>query len=259
MLIDLAATAEVFHTPTGIAYADLTIDGHRETWPVRGPRVRAWLRRGYYEATRNVPSTQVPRLCRGGRSSLTFTAVFHRRDSPSVSYQHVMRGGSAMAIPQSRSWSCQPPCAMRKTSRARRSISTRRRPGHEAITAPMPGTAPAGGWMKPGTFALQPTSSLELTAVLKQVQRAKRSLRAIALCGSPGLAALNSFGTLKRRQLRPLAEAFASNARPRAMLWRRLHHYADSALKASPGVRFKFQRLRWSAARIHLFHRPTFR
>ena len=92
MLIDLAATAEVFHTPTGIAYADLTIDGHRETWPVRGPRVRAWLRRGYYEATRNVPSTQVPRLCRGGRSSLTFTAVFHRRDSPSVSYQHVMRG-----------------------------------------------------------------------------------------------------------------------------------------------------------------------
>ena len=56
MLIDLAATAEVFHTPTGIAYADLTIDGHRETWPVRGPRVRAWLRCGYYEATRNVPS-----------------------------------------------------------------------------------------------------------------------------------------------------------------------------------------------------------
>ena len=43
--------------------------------------------------------------------------------------------------------------------------------------------------MKPGTFALQPTSSLELTAVLKQVQRAKRSLRAIALCGSPGLTA----------------------------------------------------------------------
>ena len=30
MLIDLAATAEVFHTPTGIAYADLTIDGNRK-------------------------------------------------------------------------------------------------------------------------------------------------------------------------------------------------------------------------------------
>jgi hypothetical protein len=34
MLIDLAATPEVFHTPTGIAYAGLSIDGHRETWPV---------------------------------------------------------------------------------------------------------------------------------------------------------------------------------------------------------------------------------
>ena len=56
MLIDLAATAKVFHTPTGIAYADLTMDGHRETWPVRGPRLRAWLRRRYYEATRNVPT-----------------------------------------------------------------------------------------------------------------------------------------------------------------------------------------------------------
>jgi hypothetical protein len=57
MLIDLAATAKLFHTPAGIAYADLTIDGHRETWPIRSPCVRAWLRRGYYKATRNVPST----------------------------------------------------------------------------------------------------------------------------------------------------------------------------------------------------------
>jgi hypothetical protein len=38
MLIDLAATAKVFHTPTGIAYADLSIDVHRETWSVRDPR-----------------------------------------------------------------------------------------------------------------------------------------------------------------------------------------------------------------------------
>ena len=51
MLMDLADSAELFHTATGIAYADLAIDGHRETWPVRGPRFRAWLRRRYYEAT----------------------------------------------------------------------------------------------------------------------------------------------------------------------------------------------------------------
>ena len=51
MLMHLADSAELFHTATGTAYADLAIDGHRETWPVRGPRFRAWLRRRYYEAT----------------------------------------------------------------------------------------------------------------------------------------------------------------------------------------------------------------
>jgi hypothetical protein len=56
MLMDLAATAGLFHTPTGVAYADISIEGHRETWAVRSPRFRAWLRRRYYEATRDVPS-----------------------------------------------------------------------------------------------------------------------------------------------------------------------------------------------------------
>ena len=51
MLMHLADSAELFHTATGTAHADLAIDGHRETWPVRGPRFRAWLRRRYYEAT----------------------------------------------------------------------------------------------------------------------------------------------------------------------------------------------------------------
>jgi hypothetical protein len=35
MLRDLATGAELFHTSAGIAYADLLIDGHRETWPIR--------------------------------------------------------------------------------------------------------------------------------------------------------------------------------------------------------------------------------
>jgi hypothetical protein len=56
MLVDLAAHAELFHTSTGTAYADLVIDGHRETWPVRSARFRGWLRRCYYEATRSAPS-----------------------------------------------------------------------------------------------------------------------------------------------------------------------------------------------------------
>ena len=51
MLTDLAASAELFHTADGTAFADLMIDGHRETWPVRSIRLRSWLRQKYYEAT----------------------------------------------------------------------------------------------------------------------------------------------------------------------------------------------------------------
>jgi hypothetical protein len=35
MRMNLAVSAELFHTSSGIAYADLLIDGHRETWPIR--------------------------------------------------------------------------------------------------------------------------------------------------------------------------------------------------------------------------------
>jgi hypothetical protein len=56
MLVDLAAHADLFHTVTGIAYADLAIGGHRETWPVRSSRFRGWLRRHYYDATGDAPS-----------------------------------------------------------------------------------------------------------------------------------------------------------------------------------------------------------
>ena len=51
MLSNLAVCAELFHTADGTAFADLTIDGHRETWPVRSIRLRSWLRRKHYEAT----------------------------------------------------------------------------------------------------------------------------------------------------------------------------------------------------------------
>ena len=51
MLSDLAASAELFHTADGTAFADLTIDGHWETWPIRSIRLRSWLRQKYYEAT----------------------------------------------------------------------------------------------------------------------------------------------------------------------------------------------------------------
>jgi hypothetical protein len=45
------ATAALFHTAIGTAFIDLEIDGHRETWPVRGKLLRSWLRRRHYEQT----------------------------------------------------------------------------------------------------------------------------------------------------------------------------------------------------------------
>ena len=51
MLIDLTGDADLFHTDDGTAFADLPIDEHRETWPVRRARFRSWLRRSHYEAT----------------------------------------------------------------------------------------------------------------------------------------------------------------------------------------------------------------
>jgi hypothetical protein len=50
-LTHLPVCTELFHTTSGTAYADLVIDGHRETWPIRSRRFRAFLRRSYYRAT----------------------------------------------------------------------------------------------------------------------------------------------------------------------------------------------------------------
>jgi hypothetical protein len=47
----LGTPVSLFHTATGVAYADIEIDQHRETWPIRGNQFRAWLRRRHYERT----------------------------------------------------------------------------------------------------------------------------------------------------------------------------------------------------------------
>ena len=73
MLLDLAANAELFHTASGTAFADLMIDGHRETWPVRSLRFRSWLRRRYYEATGGAPS---PAALRSALDTLEARAQF---------------------------------------------------------------------------------------------------------------------------------------------------------------------------------------
>jgi hypothetical protein len=56
MLIPIGASAEFFHTPGGTAFVDLSINGHRETWPIRSQRFRTWLRRRHFEATQTALS-----------------------------------------------------------------------------------------------------------------------------------------------------------------------------------------------------------
>jgi hypothetical protein len=56
MLIDMALCEELFHTAAGAAFADIMVDGQRETWPIRSKRFRAWLRRRYYQATGDAAS-----------------------------------------------------------------------------------------------------------------------------------------------------------------------------------------------------------
>jgi hypothetical protein len=58
ILVDLAQTAELFHTPDSTGYADLDINGHRETWPIRAKGFRSWLARRFFEATQGAPSSE---------------------------------------------------------------------------------------------------------------------------------------------------------------------------------------------------------
>jgi len=56
MLNDLMRCDDLFHTAAGTAFADITVDGHREIWPIGSKRFRGWLRRRHYQATGDAAS-----------------------------------------------------------------------------------------------------------------------------------------------------------------------------------------------------------
>jgi hypothetical protein len=58
ILIDLAQTAELFHASSGAGYADLDVNGHRETWSIRAKGFRRWLGRRFFEETGGAPSSE---------------------------------------------------------------------------------------------------------------------------------------------------------------------------------------------------------
>jgi hypothetical protein len=58
ILIGLAQSAELFHSADGTGFADLDINGHRETWPIRSKGFRRWLARRFFEAMAGAPSSE---------------------------------------------------------------------------------------------------------------------------------------------------------------------------------------------------------
>ena len=59
VLLNIASLAELFCSPDGeTAYADVTIGGHRETWPVRSTGFRRYLAGCYYAQEHKAPTPQ---------------------------------------------------------------------------------------------------------------------------------------------------------------------------------------------------------
>jgi hypothetical protein len=56
VLLNVATAAQLFHASDCTGFADLFIEGHRETWPLRGKHFQAWLRQQYYERIWDAPS-----------------------------------------------------------------------------------------------------------------------------------------------------------------------------------------------------------
>ena len=49
-------SVNLFHSPDGATFADVQVNGHRETWPTKSTGFRRWLRRAFYEKTGGAPN-----------------------------------------------------------------------------------------------------------------------------------------------------------------------------------------------------------
>lgn len=58
ILIALADDAQLFHSPEGEAYAQVSVDEHRETWILRNRGFRRWLLRKFYQVYGKPPRAQ---------------------------------------------------------------------------------------------------------------------------------------------------------------------------------------------------------
>lgn len=58
ILVRFADNADLFHTQDRHGFADLDVNGHRETWPVRSKGFKLWLTRCFYAETGGAPSSE---------------------------------------------------------------------------------------------------------------------------------------------------------------------------------------------------------
>jgi hypothetical protein len=58
LLLALAQPAELFHAPDGTGFADLEINDHRETYPIRSRGFRRWLAHRFFEETGGAPNSE---------------------------------------------------------------------------------------------------------------------------------------------------------------------------------------------------------
>jgi hypothetical protein len=57
VLLEIAQGADLFHTEDSIGYADIDINGHRETWPIRNKGFRRWLASRFFEQSGGAPNS----------------------------------------------------------------------------------------------------------------------------------------------------------------------------------------------------------
>ena len=56
LLLEIAASTEFFHTADETGFADITVNGHRECWPIRSKGFQRWLARQFYALTKGAPN-----------------------------------------------------------------------------------------------------------------------------------------------------------------------------------------------------------
>jgi hypothetical protein len=63
-LIELAEQAALFHTADAVGYADMEVNGHRETWAILSSSFKRWLGHAFYKQTGGAPNGEAMNAAR---------------------------------------------------------------------------------------------------------------------------------------------------------------------------------------------------